>query len=80
MSLRLCLFVALAAAGCAKQAHVSQARAPKPMFDLSRICDDPHYNAICSEKQTPAALPTSSPIQVDTNLATPPSATFGMQG
>jgi hypothetical protein len=77
MSLRLSLFVVLAVAGCAKQAP--QARAPKPMFDLSRICADPQYGSVCADKQAPAALPESAPIRVDTNLATPPSTVFGLQ-
>lgn len=53
------------------------------MFDLSRICDDPHYRGVCSDTQspiTPASFPTRSPIRVDTNLAAPPSTTFGLQG
>jgi hypothetical protein len=82
MSLRLSLVLALAAAGCARQAP--QVRAPSstptsPMFDVSRICTDPSYQSICEEKQAPAALPTETPIRVDTNLATPPS-TLGFQG
>lgn len=85
MSLRLSLFALLAAAACAKQAPQVRAPhpAPRPMFDLSRICDDPHYRGVCSDTQspiTPASFPTRSPIRVDTNLATPPSTTFGLQG
>ncbi len=71
------MFLVLAAAGCAKQAP--QVHAPKAMFDLSRICDDPHYGAVC-EQQTPAAFPATSPIRVDTNLATPRSAKLALRG
>ncbi|GEM_PF-6158764 len=77
MTLRLSLFLVLAVAGCAQQAP--QVHAPKAMFDLSRICDDPHYGAVC-EQQVPVGRPATSPIRVDTNLATPRSAKLALRG
>ncbi|MFN0251568.1 MAG: hypothetical protein ACKV2T_32130 [Kofleriaceae bacterium] len=80
MSLRLSLVLALAAAGCARQAPHVRAPSSTPMFDVSRICSDPTYPSICDEQQAPAALPSEAPIRVDTNLATPPVSTLGFQG
>lgn len=74
MSLRLALLLGLAAAGCAQTTPAT--RAPRPMFDVSRICDDPHYGAICEPHQVPVGAPAVSPIRVDTNLATPRSSTL----
>lgn len=54
------------------------------MFDLSRICDDPHYGSVCAETQSPSVLPgaspAASPIRVDTNLATPRSVKLAFEG
>lgn len=77
MSLRLSLVLALAVAGCAKQAPL--VRAPAPMFDVSRICDDPHYHSVCDQTQAPVRFPSSAPIRIDTNLAAPPSAKLALQ-
>jgi hypothetical protein len=78
MSLRLSLLLALAAAGCVKQAP--QSSTPKPMFDVSRICDNPHYQSICEEKQAPAAFPAAAPIRIDTNFAAPRATKLALQG
>ena len=78
MSLRLSLILALAAAGCVK--HAPQQSAPKPMFDVSRICDNPHYQSICEEPQAPAAFPTTTPIRIDTNFAAPRATKLALQG
>lgn len=50
------------------------------MFDVSRICNDPHYGTICDEKQPPPAFPVTPPIRIDTNLSTPPSDKLALQG
>lgn len=49
------------------------------MFDVSRICDDPHYHSVCDQTQAPVRFPSSAPIRIDTNLAAPPSAKLALQ-
>lgn len=64
----LLLGLALAASACVKQGQVHEQR-PAPA--LEDICNDARFKAVCTPQQMPPA-----PVQVDTNLAQPPSSTL----
>lgn len=60
------VLIALATTACVKQGQVREPATPAP--SIYELCDDARFESMC----TPA--PDTQPIQVDTNLATPPSA------
>jgi hypothetical protein len=57
----ICVLLALAAVGCVKQETIRTRGVP----DIYRLCNDQRFDAMCTESQ---------PLQVDTNLASPPPA------
>jgi len=57
----ICILLGLAAAGCVKQETIRTRGVP----DIYRLCNDARFDGMCTETQ---------PLQVDTNLASPPSA------
>lgn len=61
MKLAACFVIALAAAGCVKQETIRARAVP----DIYRLCTDPQFDSMCTETR---------PLQVDTNLASPPPA------
>ena len=61
MKLVAIAILTLAAAGCVKQETIRTRSAP----DIYRLCNDGRFDSMCTETQ---------PLQVDTNLASPPPA------